>query len=469
MYRLWTLVLAAAACGHSARPAKPSAIAIDVERYREPVEAQVQPFLDAELVSGLVIGLYASGRTEIYGFGKGPGKGPPDGNTLFELGSITNVYTSLLLADALQRREVEFDTPVSELLPPGVTVPIRDSVPITLRHLALHSSGLPQQPPSVAAHANAADPYAGYSENALYGDLIHAELEATPGTRIAYSPFGAGLLGFALGRKIGGGYAKALADRVLRPLVLKDTFAVAPAPPVALAARLSSGTTDDLAKAPPWTFDAMAGAGAVMSTAHDLLQLIDAEIDAATGGESALRRAMKLTQEPVLDHTGPNVGLGWLIDGAGRYWHNGGTGGFHAFVSFDPKTRRGVVLLVSTATSVVDRLVEAMYKVLEGQPPPAARFATAAELAAFAGDYDLSRTPLQVIAQGKRLYLTGPGEPRQRLCSISDHEFWLEALQSRVEFQKDGDKVARIVFHIGDHTLVAARSNAKPEAKPEAR
>lgn len=461
MHRIWSLVLVAAACGHSARPAKPPPIAVDVERYREPVEAQVQPFLAAELVSGLVIGLYDSGRTEIYGFGKGPGQRPPDGGTLFELGSITNVYTALLLADAIQRREVELDTPLSELLPPGVTVPIRDNVPITLRHLVLHTSGLPQQPPSVAARGAVADPYAGYGENALYGDLIHTDLVAAPGAQIAYSPFGAGLLGFALGRKIGGGYARALADRVLRPLAFKDTFAVAPAPPVALAARLSSGTSDDLAKVPPWTFDAMAGAGAVMSSAHDLLQLIDAELDAAAGGTSALRHAMKLTQEPVLDRTGANVGLGWLIDGAGRYWHNGGTGGFHAFVSFDPRTRRGVVLLASTATSVVDRLVEAMYKVLEGQPLPPARFATAAELAAFAGGYDLNHTPLQVIAEGKRLYLAGSGEPRQRLCSISDHEFWLEALQSRAEFQKDGDKVARIVFHVGDHTLVAARIETK--------
>ncbi|HEY6173822.1 MAG TPA: serine hydrolase, partial [Kofleriaceae bacterium] len=237
-------VALAGACGHNAPLTKPppSQAAIDVERYREQVDAQVQPLLDAELVSGLVIGLYNVGKSEIYGFGKGPGTGAPDGTTLFELGPVSNVYTMLLLADAVQRREVDLDTPVSELLPLGVTVPVRDKVAITLKHLALHSSGLPPQPPSIAARDPAPDPYAGYGENALYNDLIQSDLAARPGTQISYSPFGVGLLGFALGRKIGGGYAKVLDARVLRPLALKDTFVGVPA---AAAARRAQGTDDD--------------------------------------------------------------------------------------------------------------------------------------------------------------------------------------------------------------------------------
>jgi serine-type D-Ala-D-Ala carboxypeptidase/endopeptidase len=452
--------LVVTACGHAPKLGKapPSQAAIDVERYREQVEAQVQPLLDAELVSGLVIGLYDVGKTEIYGFGKGPGQAPPDGNTLFELGPVTTVYTALLLADAVQRREIAFDTPVSELLPLGVTVPIRDKVAITLKHLALHSAGLPPQPPSFAGRGAVPDPFAGYGENELYNDLLRTELVVAPGTQIGYSPYGAGLLGFVLGRKLGTGYPKALETRVLRPLGLADTFAAVPA---ALAGRRAPGTTDDLASTVPWTFDALAGAGAVVSSARDQLRLIDAEIDAADGGTQPLRRAMKLTQEPQLDRPGDNVSLGWLIDSAGRYWRNGGTGGYHAFVGFDPKTRRGVVLLASTATSTIERLAEPMYKLLEGAPPPAAKLAGPAEDAAFAGNYDFSGTTLQVIAEGKRLYLSGPGEPRQRLAPISDHEFWLEAVQSLAVFEKEGGKVARIVFGIGDHRVVVPRIESK--------
>jgi serine-type D-Ala-D-Ala carboxypeptidase/endopeptidase len=454
----WSIALVALACSHSSRAVVPPPVIVPDGAHREQVEAQVKPLLDAELVSGLVVGLYDAGKTEIYGFGTGPNHAAPDGTTLFEVGPITKIYTALILADAVQRRELELDTPLAELLPPGVTVPIRDKVAITLKHLALHSAGLPHLPPSLVSHNADPDPYAGYGEDALYHDLIQTELDNTPGTEVRYSNYGAGLLGFALGKKLGGGYAKVLTERVLGPLELKDTFVVLPA---ALARRRAAGTTDDLAKAVPWTFDALAGAAALVSTARDQLRLLELEIDAADGGALPLRRAMKLTQEPQLDRTGDNEGLGWMIDSAGRYWHNGGTGGYHAFVGFDPKTKRGVVLLASTATSLVDRLSDAMYKILDNAPPPPPKFPTAADLAPFAGHYEVAGTKLEVVADGKRLYLEGPGEPRRRMSPISDHEFWLEVLGSLAAFEKDGDKVARVVFGIGGHMLVAPRVEPK--------
>jgi D-alanyl-D-alanine-carboxypeptidase/D-alanyl-D-alanine-endopeptidase len=451
---LLVFVGSAAGCGSSARVGStPPVITPESGRHGEQVAAQVQPLLDAELVSGMVVALTDVGKTEIYGFGTGPNRAAPDGTTLFELGPVTKVYTSLLLADAVQRREVELDTPVSDLLPPGVTVPVRERVAITLKHLALHSSGLPRLPPSVVDRGGP-DPYARYGEDALYNDLIHTGLESRPGTQITYSSFGAGLLGFALGRKLGGGYAKRLTERVLKPLELADTFVDLPP---ALAARRAAGTNEDLAPAPPWTFDAMAGAAALVSCARDQLRLIDAELDAAAGGSLPLRRAMKLTQEPQLDRTGDNESYGWMIDSAGRYWHNGSTGGFHAFIGFDPKTKRGIVLLASTATSMVDRLSDAMYKILEGAPPPPVKLATAAQLASFAGNYDLGGAKLRVIAEGKRLYLEGPGEPRHRMSPISDHEFWVEVLHSIGVFEKDGDKVTRLVFGLGNRMVAAQR------------
>lgn len=421
--------------------------------HRIAVAAQIQPFLDAELVSGVVVGLYDAGKLEIYGFGAGPGGKPPTGTTLFELGSITKAYTSLLFADAIQRREVSIDTPVAELLPPGVTVPTKDKVAITLHHLATNTSGLPRLPPSLVPRAMAPDPYAGYGEDALYQDLIHTQLEVAPGTRSGYSNYGMGLLGVALGRKIGGSYAAALQTRVLDPLGLRDTYVTVPAQ---LTLRRAEGTTDDLQPTPPWRFDAIAGAGALVSTARDQLKLIDAELDAAAGSRAVLRAPMRLTQERV-DAGDRPAGLGWLIDGSERYWQNGGTGGFHSFVGFDPKTRRGIVILASTSTSLVDRLADTLYQVIDGTAPPVTAFPTAETLATFAGSYDLAGMKLDVVAAGKRLYVEGQGEPRHRMLPISDHEFLIDALQAVAIFEKDGDKVARVVFVIGKQQITAPR------------
>lgn len=455
---LGTLALSACSGPAKAPPVTPAPSDRDPDGpHAAAVAAQIAPFVDAEVVSGIVVGLYDGGKREIYGFGAGPGGKAPSGSTLFEIGSITKVYTALLLADSVQRREVALDTPVADLLPPGVTVPSKDKQVITLEHLALHTSSLPRLPPSVPT--TAPDPYATYGEDLLFRDLIASELDRPPGTSVVYSNFGYGLLGFALGRKIGGGYAKVLTERVLRPLGLGDTYV---APPPGTPNRIQ-GTNDDLQTMPFWTFDALAGAGALVSNARDQLALIDAELDAFAGSKSTLRAPMRLTQEAQLDATsGPNVGLGWQIDRDGRYWHNGGTGGFHSFISFDPKTRRGVVVLAATSTSLVDRIGAMMFKVLANEALPPVTFPTPTQLAPLAGSYDFSGTKLVVSVVGKRLYIEGPGEPRHRLMPLTQTEFLIEAINAAVIFQKDGDKVARLVFAIGDQTMTAARVDDPP-------
>lgn len=465
MQRRFALLLTLAACSGSAKRPNTPSTPTDSDPdgpHRAAVAAQIQPYIEAEVVNGLVVGLYDSGKLEIYGFGKGPNGKRPDGTTLYEIGSITKVYTSLLLADAVQRREVQLDTAVAELLPPGITVPTKDNGVITLKHLALHASGLPRLPPSLV-QAQKADPYGGYSEDALYRDLMATQLEAPPGTRIVLSNYGSGLLGLALGRKIGGGYGAALRERVLTPLGLDDTFVGFPA---GTDTRRAPGTDEDLQPKPPWTFDALAGAGALVSDARDQLHLIDAELDAYAGGKAALRGPMRLTQEDQLDGQGPNTGLGWQVDADGRYWHNASTGGYHCFIGFDVKTRRGVVILASTASSLLDRLADVMYKVLEGSPPVPAKFPTPEQLVPLAGTYDFSGTKLIVTVGGKRLYIEGPGEPKHRMSPLSDHEFFIEPLQAAAIFQKDGDRVARLVFALGDHTMTATRVDTAASPPP---
>jgi len=440
-------------CGQTPRPA-PRPPAPPPSPHRAAVTAQLQPLIDHELASAIVIGLYDAGKTEVFGFGTTPLGTPPDDRTLFELGSVTKVYTSLLLADSIQRREVTLDQPVAELLPTGVSVPTREGVAITLKHLALHSSGLPRIPLSVLP--NAPDPYAHYTEDTLYADLAHAQLESTPGTQIVYSSWGAGLLGFALGKKLVVGYERILFDRVLRPLGLHDTYITVP--PAAAAHRIP-GTNDELARVPYWTFDALAASGALISDAHDQLALIDAELDASAGSHAPLRAAMHLTQEPQLQNPDINEGIGWQIDAKGRYWHNGGTGGFHTFLGFDPKTRRGLVILSATSLQTLDRLVDPLYDILDAKPTPPPTFPTAADLAAYAGHYNFQGSTIEIHADGKRLYVEGSGVPRIRLIPLTTQDFWIEQLQSVATFETRDGKATRIVFQIGEHQMTATRTD----------
>jgi CubicO group peptidase (beta-lactamase class C family) len=452
MMRSVAFALVITACGgsHSARTTTHAKPAVDRDPdgpHHAAVTAQIQPLIDAELTSGMVVGLYDAGRMEIYGYGKGPGGKAPHGSTLFEGGQLTHIFTALVLADAVQRREVTLDTPASDLVPPGVTMPTADKLPITLKHLALNVSGLPTLPPSLEARPTA-EAFAQYNEDALYRDLIHTQLIAAPGTRIHSSDYGVGLLGFLLEKKLG----DVLKPRILDPLALQDTSYAPKAPE-----RMAQGTNDDLTPVPPARFGLLRGALGITTSARDLLRLIDAELDASAGGKQTLRNAMRLTQETQLEGDGANEGLGWNVDSAGRYWQAGGTAGFRTFITFDPKTRRGIVLLSSSSVSLIDALAKRMYDVLDNIAVPTPKFADAALLAKYAGKYDFQGKQVAITAKGKRLYVEAPDEPKFRMLPISDHDFWIDPLRLVITFEQKDGKISRAIFVLGPNQISAPR------------
>jgi len=153
---------------------------------------------------GIVVGVIEpEGRRVVAHGSAGAGtERPLDGDTLFEIGSVTKVFTALLLADLTEDGKVGLDDPVESHLPSGVNVPERGG-PITLRELALHHSGLPRLPTNMNP-ADPANPYADYSVEQLYAFLSGHELARDVGAQYEYSNLGYGLLGHALTSRTSG-------------------------------------------------------------------------------------------------------------------------------------------------------------------------------------------------------------------------------------------------------------------------
>lgn len=147
---------------------------------------------------GMVVGVTQSGRRSVVADGVADTSGRlVDENTVVEIGSITKLFTALLLADMARRGETALDEPMAALLPPGTRVPERHGKLITLLQLARHTSGLPRLPPDVPP--SSPELYAGYTEERLYAFLAGHKLARTPGDGFEYSNLGAGLLGHVLG------------------------------------------------------------------------------------------------------------------------------------------------------------------------------------------------------------------------------------------------------------------------------
>ena len=191
----------------------------------------------------------------------------PNADTVFEIGSITKVFTSLLLADMIERGEVRPDTPVADLLPKTVRVPSRNGRQITLLDLSMQISGLPRIPSNMTP-ADAANPFADYTPQKLYDFLAGYTLKRDPGEQYEYSNLGAGLLGYALALKAGMSYEQLVRRRILEPLGMTNTGITLTADQ---KARLAQGYNMSVNPAKNWDFDALAGCGALRSTASDML------------------------------------------------------------------------------------------------------------------------------------------------------------------------------------------------------
>ncbi|HKB14403.1 MAG TPA: serine hydrolase domain-containing protein, partial [Vicinamibacterales bacterium] len=245
---------------------------------------------------GIVVGLIdASGRRVLShgALAKGDAR-PLNGDTLFEIGSITKVFTSLLLADAVERHEVALGDPVSRYLPATVKMPERGGRAITLQDLAMHTSGLPRMPSNFKP-ADPANPYADYSVEQLYQFLSSYELARDIGTQYEYSNLGGGLLGHVLALRAHTDYASLVRERITTPLGMTSTTIVLSPE---LKARLAVGHSPTLQPVANWDLPTLAGAGALRSTTNDLLTFLAANLGYAQSSLAPAMAAMLAVRRP---------------------------------------------------------------------------------------------------------------------------------------------------------------------------
>ena len=346
------------------------------KKWANAVERLAQPLIDRRVVPSLVIGFYDRGEIEIYGLGRWSKDDPtpPNGRTIYEIGSVTKVLTAVLLAEADRRGEVALEDSLGKWLPEGVSEPRFEEKSITLEDLATHRSALPRIPPGIPSF-DLTDPYAEFTRDRLYEFLGAHELTRAPGVEYEYSNLAVGLLGQMLSDRAGQSYPELLEERIARPLGLVDTTVTRSAEQ---AKRAAAPHRDRLAMR-PWQFGALCGCGGVRSTVEDLLRFIDATARGTNSTVAASPQRAGLPEQidagltaslkKVTETVHPGMALGWHVAGdRSTIHHMGQTGGFSAGVLFHPRIGKGVVVLANGATSHVDRLAEKLIQTMFGMP-----------------------------------------------------------------------------------------------------
>ena len=427
----------------------------------EVVLASVRARVDARWTPSIVVGVIDSSGPRYFAYGRTAVDGgtPVTEHTLYEIGSITKAFTGVVLAEMAVRGEVALDDPVQRYLPDSVRVPGTDSQPITLRLLAAQRSGLPPMPTNFEP-GDPANPYADYDGARLYAFLNGYTLTRAPGAAYEYSNLGVGLLGFALARRAGTSYEGLVRGRILAPLGMASTMITLTD---AARGRLAQGSADGRA-AGQWDLDALAGAGALRSTAADMTTFLAAAMGLR---RTPLDSAFRLAAEPQFDARPSGVmriGLGWHVrQGAGGMrivWHNGGTGGYHSWAGYDPARRVGVVVLTNSPENIDDI---GLYLLDPTRPLAPVRTAVTlppAVLDEYVGSYPLAPTfVIAVTREGDRLMLQATGQPAVRIWASAPDEFFLKVVDAQISFTRGADgKVDALILHQGGRDQRAPRA-----------
>ncbi len=331
------------------------------ERFAEAYAEAIQSLLDDKFAAsnaGMVIALLDEQGSRVFSAGRldNGSDQEVDGDTVFELGSVTKVFTALLLQDAVRRGEMKLDDPVSQYLPERVTVPALGGKEITLLNLAVQDSGLPWHPDNLSdkpikylALKELKEGSEAYTVEKMYAFLSGYKLKQVPGASFQYSNVGMALLGHAIERNTGADYESLVVDRICRPLKMENTRITLPP---ALKARLARGHLDDGTSSEHFNLQVQAPAGSLLSTANDLLKFLSANLGFSQSPLTPLLEEMQVnrhTGSPMFGKTAmPWVDSGvYNPPGAELLGHAGGGYGTVAFVALDRQKRRGVIVLTN--------------------------------------------------------------------------------------------------------------------------
>ena len=451
--------------GLLAVPAAALAQAQTATEWKLPTNAEIDAILARRIDFehrgvGIVAGVIDAGGRRIVAHGstRRTGGTPVNGDTVFEIGSMTKVFTSLLLTEAILRGEVaSLDDPVARYLPANVKMPERGGKQITFADLATHTSGLPRLPTNFAPK-DPNNPYADYDDTRLHAFLSSYTLTRDIGARYEYSNLAVGLLGQVLAHRAGTDYATLVRQRITGPLGMKDTSVSLS---TSQTARLAAGYTGTLEDAANWDLGALARAGALRSTANDMLTFLAAVICLKPTPLKPSMDALLSVRRP----TGGSmqVALGWhILAGAHEViWHNGGTGGYRTYMGFDPKAKIGAVVLTNAATPQggddigLHLLIGTPVAQLEPQKFRQAIALPVAELESLVGRYQFAPTAALIVVQRDgRLFAQLTGQPAAEIFPESSTEFFYKVVDAQIVFTRGpGGRGTDLILHqLGRHT-----------------
>ncbi len=380
-----------------------------VDKFKPEIDNIVKPVVEGNWCPAIAVGLIYEGQARVWGYGSTSSKNanPPDGDTVFEIGSITKLFTKLLLSDMVHKNEMDLEDKAQVYLPKGVRMPTKDGKEITLFMLSNHTSGLPRNPEDMdSSHM---DPQGGYTIAKLYDYLPKCQLDFAPGKTFHYSNLGVGLLGHLISLKSGLDYGEYLEKRILGPVGMGDTGIEWTVSEFSRAAEGHTADSDPIPHA-EWKVSSLAGCGGLHSTINDLFKL----------GKAVFEKDRSPLGDIAFDPTAEKLDWGPQVT------HGGGTFGFTSFFFVDRAKQTILVVWGNNHSEFPSQVASEIMKILKGESSNGIQFPTLVEtpsdqLQKYAGQYQITNVDwefyfkpypeITLRAQDGRLVATSPNLP----------------------------------------------------------
>ncbi len=277
--------------------------------------------------------------------------------SVFEIGSISKVFTATLLANAVLEKKIKLDDDISKFY----DFPFKNNAKIDFKSLSNHTSGLPGLPTNLDFEKVSPDnPYKDYDEIKL-NSYLKNELAQSQTTRekSEYSNLGAGLLGFTLGKLQKSSYEKLLNEKIFKKYKMTNSFVGSKQ----VKSRLVKGLDESGKEVVNWDFDVLVGAGGILSNVTDMSKFVNAQFQ-ASNKELALTRVSTFTVNEKM-----KMGLGWVIlkSKANKdiYFHDGGTGGYTSSMVMNMENKNSVIILSNVSSADLDATCTKLLESLE--------------------------------------------------------------------------------------------------------
>jgi D-alanyl-D-alanine-carboxypeptidase/D-alanyl-D-alanine-endopeptidase len=392
------------------------------------VDEVVNSHLVSKFSVGAVVGIVGIVNSEgkkvsLYGVTDLETGSPPAEDTLYEIASISKVFTGTILSGLVHEKDaklaVQLNDPISKYLD-GLTNPKTAS--ITLEELTTHTSGLPSIPNNLLKTAPIFAPYAGYTAELLIEflndyDGIDDTVDKHP---ISYSNLGVGLLGYVLTKRTGKSYDQLLTQYVTGPLGMMDTVSTMSKSQRSRYATPYYSFLDEGERA---DFGVLLGNGAMLSTANDMMKFIKANLNP---DETPIAEVLKFAQKTHRSDGKTNMGLGWFVDQTSKgehHQHAGGNSFFNSYVTFDKHRNLGYVVLTNTGTKI-----QCLTEIIMMEKACVPEFGVDVPedtLEQYVGRYKHDSSPAEMIIELKRGFLTyeSVGSEKGRLTAKPDGSF----------------------------------------------